>query len=89
MKEMTMGTDSKRKTLKKRNKASYKNLKVHSDKLSVKKIGGQERGVMPSGDSGDRESPADREYRRMLGDKIYRGASGSAPSHNQTKRRNK
>lgn len=88
MKEQTM-EKSKRKSVQKRNKASYKNLRMHSDKLSSYRDGSPLSSPMAQASTGDRESPADREYRRMRDGDVYRGSSKKSPHSNMSKRRYK
>lgn len=90
MKESTMesGT-SKRKSLKKRNKAGYKNLRKHSDKISDYRQGAPLASPMAHGRTEEKESPADREYRRMVAGNVYHGSSKKTPHSNMTKRRYK
>jgi len=89
MKEMTMepGT-SKRKNLKNRFGAKYKQSRTHSDKLSAYKHGDSLKSPGGSSDTGGKENRADVEYRRLRADDVYRGTSkGKSHEGNYTKRR--
>jgi hypothetical protein len=90
MKESTIGAGtSKRKKLKRRNVASYKNLRTHSDKISDYRHGPPLKSPMAEGRAEGRESIADREYRRMRDGDVYRGSSHKTPHSNKSQRRYK
>lgn len=88
MKEHTMDK-SKRKKLKKRDSAGFKESRVHSEKLAKYKHGATMPASISKANAEKPENSADREMRRMMGGEVFRSAGKSVNQSNVSKRRNK
>lgn len=77
----------KKKKMKKRAGASFKNSQVHSDKLSAYKYDSKPSNLMKT--NAATPGRADTELKRMVGGDVFRSASQTVKQSNSNPRRNK